>query len=167
MSRVFLSLGSNLGDRLSYLRAVVAALGRGPRMRIKGTSNVYETVPVEVEEEQPDYLNCVVELECGVPAMELLRYCQGIEGALGRERGEAGEKAARTVDIDVLVFGEVTIMEPDLRVPHAGVTRAFNLRGLADIDVDLYIPGRGTVLELLGRAQEGGILTFGEAEELC
>ena len=48
MSRVFLSLGSNLGDRLSYLRAVVAALGRGPRMRIKGTSNVYETVPVEV-----------------------------------------------------------------------------------------------------------------------
>ena len=167
MSRVFVSLGSNLGDRLAYLRTVVAALGRGPRMRITGTSNVYETVPVEVEEEQPDYLNCVVELECGVPAIELLRYCQGIEVALGRERGEAGEKAPRTVDIDVLLFGEETIMEPDLRVPHAGVTRAFNLRGLADIDVDLYIPGGGTVLELLGRAQEGGILTFGEAEELC
>jgi 2-amino-4-hydroxy-6-hydroxymethyldihydropteridine diphosphokinase len=167
VSRVFLSLGSNLGDRLSYLRAVVAALGRGPRMRIKGTSNVYETVPVEVEEEQPDYLNCVVELECGVPAIELLRYCQGIEGALGRERGEAGEKAPRTVDIDVLLFGEETIMEPDLRVPHAGVTRAFNLRGLADIDVDLYIPGRGTARELLGSVEEGGILKFGEAEELC
>jgi 2-amino-4-hydroxy-6-hydroxymethyldihydropteridine diphosphokinase len=167
VSRVFLSLGSNLGDRLSYLRAVVAALGRGPRMRIKGTSNVYETVPVEVEEEQPDYLNCVVELECGVPAIELLRYCQGIEGALGRERGEAGEKAPRTVDIDVLLFGEETIMEPDLRVPHAGVTRAFNLRGLADIDVDLYIPGRGTARELLGSEEEGGILKFGEAEELC
>ena len=167
MSRAFLSLGSNLGDRLAYLRGVVAALGRGPRMRITSTSKVYETVPVEVEEEQPDYLNCVVELECGIPAIELLRYCQGVEAALGRERGEAGEKAPRTVDIDVLLFGEETIMEPDLRVPHAGVTRAFNLRGLADIDVDLYIPGRGTVLELLGRAQEGGILTFGEAEELC
>jgi 2-amino-4-hydroxy-6-hydroxymethyldihydropteridine diphosphokinase len=167
MSRAFLSLGSNLGDRLAYLRGVVAALGRGPRMRITGTSKVYETVPVEVEEQQPDYLNCVVELECGVPAIELLRYCQGVEAALGRERGEAGEKAARTVDIDVLLFGEETIMEPDLRVPHARVTRTFNLRGLADIDVDLYIPGRGTVLELLGRAEEGGILTFGEAEELC
>ena len=167
MSRVFLSLGSNLGDRLAYLRAVVAALSRGPRMRIKGTSNVYETVPIEVEEEQPDYLNCVVELECGVRAIELLRYCQGIEGALGRERGEAGEKAPRTVDIDVLLFGEETIMEPDLRVPHAGVTRAFNLRGLADIDADLYIPQRGTVKELIERVQEGGILTFGEAEELC
>ena len=160
-------MGSNLGDRLAYLRGVVAALGRGPRMRIKGTSKVYETVPVEVEEEQPHYLNCVVELECGVTAIEMLRYCQGIEAALGRKRDGAGEKAPRTVDIDVLLFGEETIMEPDLRVPHAGVTRTFNLRGLADIDVDLYIPGRGTVLELLGRAQEGGILTFGEAEELC
>jgi 2-amino-4-hydroxy-6-hydroxymethyldihydropteridine diphosphokinase len=167
VSRVFLSLGSNLGDRLAYLRAVVAALGQGPRMGIKGTSNVYETVPVEVEEEQPDYLNCVVELECGVPAIELLRYCQGIEGALGRERGEAGEKAPRTVDIDVLLFGEEIIMEPDLRVPHAGVTRAFNLRGLADLDADLYIPGCGPVLELLGRAEEGGILKFGEADYLC
>jgi 2-amino-4-hydroxy-6-hydroxymethyldihydropteridine diphosphokinase len=167
VSRVFLSLGSNLGDRLAYLRAVVAALDRGPRMRIMGTSKVYETIPVEVEEEQPDYLNCVVELECGVPAIELLRYCQGVEAALGRKRGGAGEKAPRTVDIDVLLFGEESITVPDLRVPHAGVARTFNLRGLADIDVDLYIPGRGTVLELLGRAREGGILTFGEAKELC
>ena len=167
MSRVFLSLGSNLGDRLAYLRAVVAALGRGHRMRITGTSKVYETVPIEVEEEQPDYLNCVVELECGVPAIELLRYCQGIEAALGRERDEAGEKAPRTVDIDVLLFGEETIMEPDLRVPHAGVARTFNLKGLADLDADLYIPQRGTVRELIERAEEGGILTFGEAKELC
>jgi 2-amino-4-hydroxy-6-hydroxymethyldihydropteridine diphosphokinase len=167
VSRVFLSLGSNLGDRLAYLRAVVAALDRGPRMKIMGTSKVYETIPVEVEEEQPDYLNCVVELDCGVPAIELLRYCQGVEAALGRERGGAGEKAPRTVDIDVLLFGEETITVPDLRVPHAGVTRTFNLRGLADIDVDQYIPGRGTVMELLGRTEVEGILTFGEAEELC
>ncbi len=167
MSRVFLSLGSNLGNRLAYLRAAVAALGRSPRLRITGTSRVYETVPVEVEEKQPDYLNCVLELECGVAAIELLRYCQGVEAALGRERGEAGEKAPRTVDIDLLLFGEETIAEPDLLVPHAGVARAFNLRGLADLDVDLYIPGRGTVQELLGSVQQGGILTFGEAEELC
>jgi 2-amino-4-hydroxy-6-hydroxymethyldihydropteridine diphosphokinase len=167
VSRVFLSLGSNLGDRLAYLRAAVAALGRGPRMRVTDTSKVYETVPVEVDEEQPDYLNSVVELECGVAAIELLRYCQGVEAALGRERGEVGEKAPRTVDIDILLFGEETIAEPDLLVPHAGVARAFNLRGLADLDVDLYIPGRGTVQALLGSVEQGGILTFGEAEELC
>ena len=167
MTRAFLSLGSNLDDRLAYLRAVVAAFGRGPRVRITGTSKVYETVPVEIEEEQPDYLNCVVELECGVPAIELLRYCQGVEAALGRERGVAAEKAPRTVDIDVLLFGEETITRPDLLVPHAGVTRAFNLRGLADLDADLYIPQRGTVRELLARAEEEGVLMFGEPEELC
>jgi 2-amino-4-hydroxy-6-hydroxymethyldihydropteridine diphosphokinase len=106
-------------------------------------------------------------LECGVPAIELLRYCQGIEAALGRERGGTGGKAPRTVDIDVLLFGEETIVEPDLRVPHTGVTRAFNLRGLADLDADLYIPQRGTVGELLERSEKGGVLKFGEAEELC
>jgi 2-amino-4-hydroxy-6-hydroxymethyldihydropteridine diphosphokinase len=71
------------------------------------------------------------------------------------------------VDIDLLLFGEETITERDLLVPHAGVTRVFNLKGLADLDADLYIPGRGAVLELLGRTEEGGILTFGEADELC
>ena len=132
-------------------------------MRLIDTSKVYETVPVEVEEEQPDYLNCVVELECGVPAVELLRYCQGIEAALGREH--KGEKAPRTIDIDVLLFGEETIEEPELQVPHRGIMRAFNLRGLADLDADLYIPERGRIGELL--AEGDGIRMFGEAEELC
>ena len=165
MTRAFLSLGSNLGDRLGYLRAATAALGRGPRTKLVATSKVYETVPVEVEEEQPDYLNCVVELECGLQALELLRYCQGIEAALGREM--KGEKAPRTLDIDVLLFGERDIVEPDLLVPHAGVARAFNLRGLADLDAELYILGHGTVGELLAWAKGGGVRTFGEAEELC
>lgn len=167
MSRTFLGLGSNLGDRLGYLRTATLALGRGPQTSVVATSKVYETAPVEVEEEQPDYLNCVVELDCGLPALGFLRYCQGIEAALGRERSRAGEKAPRTLDIDVLLFGEEAITEPDLLVPHTGVTRAFNLRGLADLDVGLYIPGRGRVGELLARAERGGIRMFGEAEELC
>jgi 2-amino-4-hydroxy-6-hydroxymethyldihydropteridine diphosphokinase len=165
VTRTFISLGSNLGDRLEYLRVATAALGLGPRTRVVGSSKVYETVPVEVEEEQPDYLNCVIELECGVPAIELLRYCQGIEAALGRRR--KGERAPRTVDIDVLLFGEEAIEGPDLTVPPEGVTRSFNLVGLADLDTDLYIPGRGRVSELLARAGREGIRAFGEAEELC
>lgn len=167
MSRAFVSLGSNLGNRLGYLRTATLALGRGPQTSVVATSKVYETAPVEVEEEQPDYLNCVVELECGLSALELLRYCQGIEAALGRERGRVGEKAPRTLDIDVLLFGEEVIGEPDLLVPHGGIMRAFNLRGLADLDAGLYIPGRGRVGELLPRAERGGIRMFGEAEELC
>ncbi len=160
MSRAYVSLGSNLGERLAYLRAAVEALGRGPRTELLGTSKVYETAPVEVEREQPDYLNCVAELECGVSAIELLRYCQGVEGALGRER--KGEKAPRTIDIDVLLFGEEVIEEPGFEVPHRGVTRAFNLKGLAGLDPGLHIPGRGRVGELLAGADLGGIEEVGE-----
>jgi 2-amino-4-hydroxy-6-hydroxymethyldihydropteridine diphosphokinase len=165
VTRAFLSLGGNLGDRLAYLRAAIVALGRGPRTEVVATSKVYETVPVEVEGEQPDYLNCVVELDCGLPATELLRYCQGIEAALGREM--KGEKAPRTLDIDVLLFGNEAFTEPDLTLPHTGVTRAFNLEALADLDAGLYIPGRGTVGELREHTKGGGVRTFGEAEELC
>ena len=165
MTRTFLGLGSNLGDRLGYLRAAVAASKRGPAMRLVGTSKVYETRPVEVDEEQPDYLNCVVELECGVSAVELLRYCQGIEAALGREK--KGEKAPRTLDVDVLLFGDEVIEEPELYVPHPGVTRGFNLRGLADLDPGLHIPGHGRVEELLAVAELDGVRELEEAGKLC
>lgn len=161
MNRVFLSLGSNLGDRATYLRSAIGALGRGSSMELCGVSKVYETEPVEVDEEQPSYLNCVVELECGLPPVELLRYCQGIEAALGRER--KGEKAPRTLDVDVLLFGEEELEEPDLVVPHPGIGRAFNLKGLADLDPELRIPGRGVVGELLVDANLDGIQQMGEA----
>ncbi len=162
MSRAYVSLGSNLGERPAYLRAAVEALGRGPEMKVLAASKVYETAPVEVEGEQPDYLNCVVELECGISAIELLRYCQGVEVALGRERGEAGEKAPRTIDLDVLLFDDEVIEEPGFEVPHRGVTRAFNLKGLADLDPGLDIPGRGRVVELLAGADLRGIEEVGE-----
>jgi len=162
VTRAFLSLGSNLGDRLAYLRDALDALGRGPSMSLAGTSKVYETTPVEVEEEQPDYLNCVAELECGLTAIELLRYCQGVEGALGRER--KGEKAPRTVDVDVLLFGEAVIDEPGLEIPHRGVARAFNLKGLADLDPELHVPGRGRVEDLLAEADLSGVE---EVSALC
>ena len=86
MNRAFLSLGSNLGDRLTYLRAAVPALGQAPRTTLVDASMIYETAPVEVVGDQADYLNCVLEVRCGLPAVELLRYCQGVEAALGRER---------------------------------------------------------------------------------
>ena len=162
MTLASLSLGSNLGDRGAHLRAAAEALQRGPGMKLLGVAKVYETVPVEVEDEQPDYLNCVAELRCDIPAIELLRYCQGVEGALGRER--KGEKAPRTIDIDVLLFGEEVIEAPELGVPHRGVMRAFNLKGLADLDPDLHIPGHGRVGELLAGADLAGIR---EVEELC
>lgn len=160
MTRAFLSLGSNLGTRLGYLRAAVEALERGAMLGVSGVSKVYETEPVEVEDAQPDYLNCVVEVEYGASALELLRFCQGVEAALGRER--KGEKLPRTVDVDILLFGEEILEGPYLVVPHPGVGRPFNLRGLADLDAGLYIPGRGTVGELLAGVSLAGVGEYGE-----
>ena len=133
-------------------------------MELRGVSRVYETEPVEVNGDQPEYLNCVAELECGVSAVELLRYCQGVEAALGRER--KGEKAPRTVDIDVLLFGSEIVESPELEIPHPGTDRAFNLRGISDLDAGIYIPGRGTVDELLARADLGGVREL-EGASLC
>ncbi len=147
---------------MGYLRAVIEALERGLLVAVRGVSRVYETVPVEVEGEQPDYLNCVVEVEYGATAIELMRFCQGVEAALGRERGEADEKAPRTIDIDILLFGGEIIEGPHLIVPHPGVLRAFNLKGLADLAPDLYIPGRGAVGKLLAGADLSGVREFEE-----
>lgn len=145
---------------MGYLRAAVGALGRGPLLEVCGLSKVYETAPVEVEEEQPDYLNCVVEVWYGATAIELLRFCQGVEAALGRVRGVA--KGPRTIDIDVLLFSEEVIEEPHLIVPHPGCVRAFDLRGLADLAPDVCIPGRGRVGELLAGADLSGVREFEE-----
>jgi len=133
-------------------------------MALRGVSRVYETEPVEVSGDQPQYLNCVVELECGVSAVELLRFCQGVEAALGRER--KGERTPRTVDIDVLLFDQDRISLSDLNVPHSGITRAFNLRGLADLDAALYIPGLGTVGDTLSGASLDGVREL-EGVSLC
>ncbi len=147
---------------MGYLRAAVGALGRGPLLEVREFSKVYETVPVEVKEEQRDYLNCVVEVRYSATAIELLRFCQGVEAALGRVREASGEKAPRTIDVDVLLFGEEIIEEPYLILPHPGILRAFNLKGLADLAPDVYIPGRGVVAELLAETDLSGVREFGE-----
>ena len=156
-----MSLGSNLGYRLEYLRAAVEALERGPVIEATRVSKVYETDPVEVEEEQPDYLNCVVEVRCEASAIELLRFCQGVEAALGRT-GKGG-RLPRTVDIDILLFGEEIIEGAYLEVPHRGVLRPFNLLGIMDLAPDAFVPGRGAVRGLLAEADLSGVREFGES----
>ncbi len=162
-TRAFLGLGSNLAGRTHHLRATLGALSGAPRTELVGISKVYETRAVEVAEEQPDYLNCVAEVGCDLPAAELLRLCQGIEAALGRDR--KGEKAARTVDVDLLLYGGGFVEGRDFRVPHRGVSRAYNLVGLADLDPGVRIPGLGVVADLLAGEGLGGIREYEDGEE--
>lgn len=162
MTRAFLGLGSNVGDRLWYLRAALDALDHGPLLISRGVSKIYETEPVEVEEDHPEYLNCVAEVEYRASALELLRFCEGVEAALGRE-GKSDRKP-RTLDLDILLFGDEIMDELYLRVPHPGIVRAFNLRGLADLDPRLTIPRYGVVEDLLLEADLSGVREFEGAE---
>jgi 2-amino-4-hydroxy-6-hydroxymethyldihydropteridine diphosphokinase len=155
VTRAYLGLGSNLGDRLENLRRALDLLEeRG--IRTVRTSRVYETDPVGGPE-QPDYLNAVAEVEAPGSARELLVACLDVETEMGRIRGERW--GPRIVDLDVLTFGDQTIDEPDLRVPHPGMhERGFVLIPLLELDADPLLPGERRVSELrLGPLSLGGV----------
>lgn len=130
MTRAFLGLGSNLGDRLALLRAAVAALPD-----VVALSDVYETAPVGGPDQEP-FLNLVVELETTRTPRELLECCRELEAAADRVRGERW--GPRTLDVDVLWIDGVTLDEPDLIVPHPRMyERAFVLVPLRELAPDL------------------------------
>ena len=151
MPQVYLSLGSNLGDRLALLRDAVHRLGAAG-LAVVAASPLYESEPWEVEpgqteSERPWFLNCVVAIETSLPPRMLLEHLQAIETALGRARPpgltpEARRFTARTLDIDILFYGDEVISAPDdLHIPHLlAAERAFVLRPLADIAPDLTHP---------------------------
>lgn len=151
MAQVYLSLGSNLGDRLALLRAAVEHL-QAAGLALVAASPLYESEPWEVEpgrteRERPWYLNCVVAVETTLPPRTLLQRLQAIEGALGRTRAPAQTPEARrfeprTLDIDILFYEDQVISVPDdLHIPHLlAAERAFVLRPLADIAPDLTHP---------------------------
>jgi 2-amino-4-hydroxy-6-hydroxymethyldihydropteridine diphosphokinase len=129
----YLALGSNLGDRRAFLHAAAAALGEIAGTRLVAESSLYETVP-EGNALEPLYLNAVVRVETSLSARRLLDSCLDIERTLGRVRPADGTKGARVIDIDVLLFGEQTIDEPGLQVPHpALLKRPFVRIPLADV----------------------------------
>ena len=161
MTRVYLSLGSNLGERLELLRAALRELRGSADVAVVDASPLYESEPWEeepgrTEHEQRWYLNCVVAIDTALPPRALLSRLQAIETALGRVRPpgtpEAGRFAPRTLDIDILFYGDEIISGPDdLHVPHLLLAeRAFVLRPLADVAPDFEHPTLyATVRELL------------------
>ena len=125
--RAYLGLGSNLGDRGEHLRTAVAALPD-----VVAVSPVYETEPVGGPPGQPPYLNVVVALDTTLSPRQLLDVSRRLEAAAGRVRTE--KDGPRTLDVDVLLVGELTVNEPDLVVPHPRMwRRRFVLAPLADL----------------------------------
>ena len=133
--RAFLGLGSNLGDRWAHLREAVAALPD-----VVAVSPVYETSPVGGPEDQGPYLNCVVELDTERAPRELLEVARRLEAAAHREREERW--GPRTLDVDVLLVGDLTVDDPDLVVPHPRMwERRFVVAPLGDLAPDLVPEG--------------------------
>jgi 2-amino-4-hydroxy-6-hydroxymethyldihydropteridine diphosphokinase len=129
--RVFLGLGSNLGDRAEQLRAAIAALPD-----VHAVSPVYETAPVGGPQDQGRFLNLVVELRTSLTARELLTWCQRLEQAAARVR--TVKDGPRTLDVDVLWIDGETVAEPDLLVPHPRMfDRAFVLAPLQALAPDV------------------------------
>jgi 2-amino-4-hydroxy-6-hydroxymethyldihydropteridine diphosphokinase len=144
---VYLSLGSNLGDREKYLREAISRLG--DLGVIKQVSAFYETQPVEVQTEQPWFLNCALAMETELVPLEFLRGMLAVEQSMGRIRTKP--KGPRTIDIDIVFFGDDVLNTPELTIPHPAMhQRRFVLEPLAEIAPALMHPVlKRTVQELL------------------
>ncbi len=129
--RVFLSLGSNLGDRVAHLARARDALAALPNTELLAASRVYETAPQDVTD-QPAFLNQAVCIETGLAPRDLLHACQEVERASHRTRGR--RFGPRTLDVDILVFQGVEMDDPELTLPHPRMLRrAFVLAPLAEV----------------------------------
>jgi 2-amino-4-hydroxy-6-hydroxymethyldihydropteridine diphosphokinase len=145
---VFVGLGANLGDREATLRGALELLRREPGIEVRNVSSVRETEPVGFLD-QPRFLNAAAELETELPAEALLERLLEVERRLGRVRG-GRRYGPRTIDLDLLLYGDETISAPGLRVPHPRLhERRFALEPLAELAPELEIPGRGPVSLLL------------------
>jgi 2-amino-4-hydroxy-6-hydroxymethyldihydropteridine diphosphokinase len=136
MKTVYLSLGSNLGDRVENIARAIDALGKHG-VRVKRESSLYETEPVDVRGSAGWFLNCVVEAETDLMPRQLMNALLAIERSLGRRRGpvaEGGPKESRTIDMDILFFGAAVVRSPDLEIPHPRMAeRKFVLVPFAEI----------------------------------
>lgn len=142
MTRAYIGVGANLGDREATIRAAIEALPG-----VVALSTLRETDPVGVTD-QPPFLNGAVAIDTELAARELLDVLLEVERSLGRERRERW--GPRTIDLDLLLFGDETLDEPGLAVPHPRLhERRFALEPLAELDPELVIPGRGRVEDLL------------------
>lgn len=159
--RAFVGLGGNVGDVAESFASAAARMDALPGTQLLRLSRRYRT-PAWGMAAQPDFLNAVAMLETRLPARELLEELLAIERMHGRDRATETRWGPRTLDLDLLLYGDGTIDEPGLRVPHPRLhERAFALRPLLDIAPDISIPGHGLARNLPAAMAADGIEAVG------
>jgi 2-amino-4-hydroxy-6-hydroxymethyldihydropteridine diphosphokinase len=149
MTRSYVALGANLGDREATIRAALAELDLVPGVQIVAVSALRETDPVGYLD-QPRFLNGAAALETTLAPGELLDVLLAVERRFGRTREGVPAQGPRTLDLDLLVYGSVEIAEPGLTIPHPRLhERRFVLEPLSELDPSLEVPGKGKIQSLL------------------
>jgi 2-amino-4-hydroxy-6-hydroxymethyldihydropteridine diphosphokinase len=152
--KVYLSLGSNLGDRKKYLKRAEKLLSELAGVRLTRSSNMLETKPYGYID-QPDFINMVLEIETELAAGDLMARCLDIEAALGRKREQ--KWGIRTIDIDILFYGELVISEADLKIPHPDLAnREFVLRSMVELEPEFVHPVMQKTMSELYKKLPGG-----------
>lgn len=147
--RAYVGLGSNLGDREALLRAALVALESDPAIEVVAVSSFRETEPVGLLN-QPRFVNAAAVVETELTPRELLERLLSIERGLGRVREGGPRFGPRTIDLDLLLYGDAVLAEPGLELPHPRLhERRFALEPLAELAPGLEIPGHGSVEAVL------------------
>jgi 2-amino-4-hydroxy-6-hydroxymethyldihydropteridine diphosphokinase len=151
VARAYVGLGANLGDREATLRAAVDALAATPGVEVVAVSTLVDTTPVG-HLDQPRFLNGVAVLETDIEARSLLGVLLAVEARFGRDRAAAPPHGPRTLDLDLLLYGDAEIDEEGLRIPHPRLhERRFVLEPLQEVAPGLEVPGMGSVEAILAR----------------
>ena len=153
--KAYTGLGSNLGDREAYLSEAIRRLADPPILTILRSSSIYETAPWGYAE-QPDFLNCVLEIETCLSPVSLLRRAKEVEQEIGR-RPASQRYGPRLIDVDILLYGDVTVQldDPDLQIPHPRMEqRAFVLIPLSELNRNLVHPTLHVTIADLAHAVE-------------
>jgi 2-amino-4-hydroxy-6-hydroxymethyldihydropteridine diphosphokinase len=155
--RVFIGLGGNQGEVETTLMEALFALDEIPQTTLRHQSGIYRT-PAWGNTEQDDFLNCVAELQTRLSPIILLQKLLEIEERFGRVRKKEDHWQPRTLDLDILMFGDDVIQETDLQVPHPHMhERAFVLVPLSELVKELEIPGQGSLKDCLAKLDISGI----------
>lgn len=156
-TRVYIGLGSNLATPAIQITAARNAINALEPIQEQAFSSLYQSPPMGPQD-QPDYVNAVMSITTELSAICLLRALQKIEIDQGRVRKEE-RWGARTLDLDILLYGQQVIDLPDLTIPHYGITeRAFVLYPLQEIAPELNIPNKGSIVDLVRQCPKAGLL---------